>query len=438
MRNTFLIAKREYLERIRTRAFMVMTILIPALMGGALFLPALFVGRHSQDAKHFVIVASDQSSGNVIADELKAAKSEAVKQKEAAKRQESLPKREPLQAQTSRFDIDVDTDSSESNRAALAAKVDKKQLDGVIWATADALASKHITFITRDVSSFEENLEIQQSVSKAVQHDILRSKGLSDAEISNAQTRVQLDAQSPSGRAAGNFETTFLPMLFMIMVLYMSVLLYGINVMNAVLEEKASRVMEVVLASAKPTELMAGKVLGVGAVGLTQIAIWVAAGAFLPGAMGGNIDITKIIALKVVVFFVVFFVLGYLIYSSLYAAIGAMCNSQQEAQQLSQLVTLPLVLPLFLIGYIIQYPSAPIAVAASLFPLSSPLIMFTRIALYKEPLTRMGWEIAGAIAIDVVSLYLIILLCAKIYRVGILMYGKKPTLPEIMKWIKYA
>jgi ABC-2 type transport system permease protein len=438
MRNTYLIAKREYLERIRTRAFMVMTVLIPALMGGSLYLPALFIGRHAQESKHMVVVASDQSSGEVIAHELKVAKDEALKQKDEALKQTALSKPGLAQVPASRLEIEVDTNSSELNRAALAAKVDRKQLDGVIWATNDALASKHILFITRDVSSFEENIEIQGSVSKAVQRDILKSKGLSDAEIENAQARVQLETQSPSGKPAGNFQSTILPMLFMIMVLYMSVLLYGINVMNAVLEEKASRVMEVVLASAKPTELMAGKVLGVGAVGLTQIAIWVAAGALLPGVMGGNLDVTKIIAGKVVVFFVIFFVLGYLLYSSLYAAIGAMCNSQQEAQQISQLVTLPLVLPLFLIGYILQYPGSPIAVVASMFPLSSPLIMFTRIAMDKEPLMKMWDQIAAAIAIDVLTIYLIILLCAKIYRVGILMYGKRPTMPEIMKWLKYA
>jgi ABC-2 type transport system permease protein len=386
MRNTYLIAKREYLERIRTRAFMVMTVLIPLLMGGSLVLPGLFIGQHAQGTKRMVVVASDQRSGEVIANELKAAKNDALQQRESVTHQGGLPKR-ALPA--SHVEIEVDTNSSEGHRAALAAKVDNKQLDGVILATNDALAAKHIVFITRDVSSFEENLEIQQSVSKAVQRDILKTKGLSDAEIENAQARVQLDAQSPSGKSAGNFATTLIPMLFMIMVLYISVLLYGINVMNAVLEEKASRVMEVVLASAKPTELMAGKVLGVGAVGLTQIAIWIAAGAFYPALMSGSVDLTKIIAGKVV-FFVIFFMLGYLLYSSLYAAIGAMCNSQQEAQQISQLVTLPLVLPLFLIGYIIQYPASPIAVLASMFPLSSPLIMFARIAMYKEPLSKMG------------------------------------------------
>jgi ABC-2 type transport system permease protein len=435
MRNTYLIAKREYLERIRTRAFMVMTVLIPLLMGGSLVLPGLFIGQRAQGTKRMVVVASDQRSGEVIANELTAAKNDALQQRESVTHQGGPPKRA---LPPSHVQIEVDTNSSDVHRAALAAKVDNKQLDGVVWATNDALAAKHIVFITRDVSSFEENLEIQQSVSKAVQRDILKTKGLSDAEIENAQARVQLDAQSPSGKSAGNFATTFIPMLFMIMVLYMSVLLYGINVMNAVLEEKASRVMEVVLASAKPTELMAGKVLGVGAVGLTQIAIWIAAGAVYPALMSGSVDLTKIIAGKVVVFFVIFFMLGYLLYSSLYAAIGAMCNSQQEAQQISQLVTLPLVLPLFLIGYIIQYPASPIAVVASMFPLSSPLIMFARIAMYKEPLSRMGWEIGAAIAIDVLTIYLIILLCAKIYRVGILMYGKRPTMPEIMKWLKYA
>ncbi len=393
MRNTYLIAKREYLERIRTRAFIVMTVLIPLLMGGSLVLPGLFIGQRAQGTKRMVVVASDQRSGEVIANELKAAKNDAAPAKRVSNASGRAPK--TWHCRSSHVEIEVDTNSSEAHRAALAAKVDKKQLDGVIWATNDALAAKHIVFITRDVSSFEENLEIQQSVSNAVQRDILKTKGLSDAEIENAQARVQLDAQSPSGKSAGNFATTFIPMLFMIMVLYMSVLLYGINVMNAVLEEKASRVMEVVLASAKPTELMAGKVLGVGAVGLTQIAIWMAAGAVLSRLDERVIDLTKVIAGKVVVFFVIFFMLGYLLYSSLYAAIGAMCNSQQEAQQISQLVTLPLVLPLFLIGYIIQYPASPIAVVASMFPLSSPLIMFARIAMYKEPLSRMGWEIGG-------------------------------------------
>ena len=179
-------------------------------------------------------------------------------------------------------EIEVDTNSSEVHRSALAAKVDKKQLDGVIWATNDALAAKHIVFITRDVSSFEENLEIQQSVSKAVQRDILKTRGIERCWKSKMRRRGCNWIRKVLLEICGNFATTFIPMLFMIMVLYMSVLLYGINVMNAVLEEKASRVMEVVLASAKPTELMAGKVLGVGAVGLTQIAIWIAAGAFYP------------------------------------------------------------------------------------------------------------------------------------------------------------
>jgi ABC-2 type transport system permease protein len=131
MRNTYLIAKREYLERIRTRAFMVMTVLIPLLMGGSLVLPALFIGQRAQGTKRMVVVASDQRSGEVIANELTAAKNDVLKQRESITHQGGPPKRG---LPPSHVEIEVDTNSSEAHRAALAAKVDKKQLDGVIWA----------------------------------------------------------------------------------------------------------------------------------------------------------------------------------------------------------------------------------------------------------------------------------------------------------------
>jgi len=240
----------------------------------------------------------------------------------------------------------------------------------------------------------------------------------------------------PDGKPAGNGTSTIFTAIFQIMVLYMSVLLYGVNVMNAVLEEKNSRVMEVVLSTVEPKFLMAGKILGVGAVGLTQIAIWVTLGLFYSGSavMGSGLDLKSIISIRSIVFFVVFYLLGYLLYSAMYAAVGAMCNSQQEAQQLSQLVTLPMVVPLFLIGYIVQYPGAPLSIAVSMFPLTAPLTMYARIVLQMPP----WYELAASIGLLVATIYGVVLLCGKIYRVGILMYGKKPTLPEIVKWVKYA
>ena len=424
----FLIARREYLERIHTKAFIVMTILIPAIMGGSLFLPALFMRKTQSGVKHLVIVASDRHTAEVIADQINRDRQDDSRDKEQSTRRSA--------GAGANWAIDLDTNTSEENRANLNLKVKAKVLDGVIWATDENLASKKVPFITRDVSSFEEIFDVQRSISRALQRHTLSAKGLSESDIENFQKPVDLTAVTPAGKPAGNAQSTIFTAIFQIMVLYMSVLLYGVNVMNAVLEEKNSRVMEVVLSTVEPKFLMAGKILGVGAVGLTQIAIWVALGLFYSGSavVGSGLDLKSIISVRSIVFFVVFYLLGYLLYSAMYAAVGAMCNSQQEAQQLSQLVTLPMIIPLFLIGYIVQYPGAPLSMAVSLFPLTAPLTMYARIVLQMPS----WYELAGSIALLVATIYGVVLLCGKIYRVGILMYGKKPTLPEIVKWLKYA
>ncbi len=167
------------------------------------------------------------------------------------------------------------------------------------------------------------------------------------------------------------------------MVMYMTVLLYGINVMRSILEEKTSRIMEVMLSTATAKEMMAGKILGVGAVGLTQVGIWaVAAGIYfaafwllLPAPSRARS------APMLLGFFVVFFLLGYVLYSTLCAAVGSMVNSEQEAQQMQFLVMMPMILSVIFIVNIFQHPSSPIAVFGSLFPFTAPLVMFSRIAM---------------------------------------------------------
>jgi ABC-2 type transport system permease protein len=330
--------------------------------------------------------------------------------------------------------VDIGTDTSDAARAALTDKVRQKELDGVIFATPDGLASKKVTFITRDISSLIGNDEIRGSISQALRRELLKNKGFTDAEIENAMQSVQLDTQSPTGTSnpLGVFLTTF----SMVMILYITVLLYGINVMRAILEEKTSRIMEVMLSIAQAKEMMAGKILGVGAVGLTQIAIWAAVAllASSPGLIAGAGMIKGILSARLLVYFAVFFLLGYTLYSTLCAAVGSMVNSEQEAQQLQFLVMMPMIISVIIAVNIIQNPEAPAAVWGSLFPLTAPLIMFLRIALQSPP----PWQIALSIGLMIATTYGLIWLCARIYRVGILMYGKKPTLPQIMKWIRYT
>jgi ABC-2 type transport system permease protein len=220
--------------------------------------------------------------------------------------------------------------------------------------------------------------------------------------------------------------------------MYMTVLLYGINVMRSILEEKTSRIMEVMLSTASAKDLMAGKILGVGAVGLTQVGIWVAvAGVMSAGTIiAAASQIKGLISPSLLIYFGVYFLLGYVLYSTLCAAVGSMVNSEQEAQQMQFLVMMPMILAVIFIANIFQHPNSPIAIFGSLFPFTSPLVMFSRISMQQGQVPP--WQIGLSIALMLATIYGMVWLCGRIYRVGILMYGKKPNLPEIMKWIKYA
>lgn len=427
MRKIFIIAKREYLERVRAKSFLVMTLAIPALMYGMLFLPTLMLTKGSGGSKHLVVVASDTATGELIRhqlDELSHAQRE-----QAAGPQATHDRNRP---QVGRLTIDLDDNPSEAERTALTEKVKQKQLDGVIFATDDALAAKKVSFITRDVASVIITSEIQDAVNNALRRGLLKSKGMSETEIENALQPVSLDAESPSG--PGNPQAVFFTVFFAAMVLYMSVLLYGVNVMRAILEEKTSRVMEVMLATAEAKHLMAGKILGVAAVGLTQIAIW-AAMVLVPGGTFAAVSGAQgILSAKLLIYFAIFFLLGFALYSTLCAAVGAMVNSEQEGQQLQLVIMLPMIISVIIMVSAIENPSSPIAIGASIFPLTAPLLMFLRVAIAAPA----PWEVAASIALMLVTTYGLVWLCSRIYRVGILMYGKRPTLPEIMKWIRYA
>jgi ABC-2 type transport system permease protein len=431
MRNMYLIARREYLERIRTRAFAVMTILVPLLMVGFTVVPTMLASRPSA-SKHIAVVASDLPTAHLIEQKIEKARQQDAEQRGESQKEGMGPGSRMPQAPA--YSVDYDIDTSSAHRVALAQKVKEKQLDGVIWAPADALAARKVDYITPDTAILVDKYQIQDAIDEARQQLALQKKGLTDGEIQDLNRPVRLEVQGASGGAPRNERASLVSLLLLIMILYVAVLLYGINVMNAVLEEKTSRVMEVMLASASPTDLMAGKIFGVGAVGLTQIGIWVLAGLLFSGGLAAGAALKNFISLSVVIFFPVFFVLGYGLYSTLYAAIGALVNSQQEGQQLQQLVALPLALSIILILSVVQSPNSATAVAVSIFPLTAPLMMFARIALGTPP----WWQVAACIALLLATIYALVLICGRIYRVGILMYGKRPTLPEIMKWLKYA
>jgi ABC-2 type transport system permease protein len=218
----------------------------------------------------------------------------------------------------------------------------------------------------------------------------------------------------------------------------MVILIYGMNVARSIIEEKTSRVFEVLLATIKPEEMMAGKVIGVGSVGLTQVAVWLATAVILTSTSilsafgGGKVHVS--LNFMQIIFFVIYFLLGYLLYSSIAAALGAMVSSEQELQQLNMFLVMPLAACFFALAPVITNPSGTVARVISLIPFCTPLIMYLRISLATPP----AWEIALSIVLMVATIYAVLWVASRIYRVGILMYGKKPTLPEILRWLKYS
>ncbi len=273
--------------------------------------------------------------------------------------------------------------------------------------------------------------------------DVLVSRRLTAAGLDPAKVKdltKELDLKTIRLSEKGEREDQGAAMIFsiiLLMILYMSILMWGQAVMTSVIEEKTSRVVEVMAAGVSPTTLLAGKLLGVGAAGLTQFLVWAISlfgvSAFAAGAAMGSFSMPEITPLMLVSF-VLFFLLGFLFYAALYASIGAAVNTVQEAQSLAFPVMLPIILAMVCFPAVLEAPDGALAVTMSMIPGMSPLIMFLRIVVLTPPL----WQIALSIALLALGILGVVWVAARVYRVGILMYGKKPTFPELVKWVRHA
>jgi ABC-2 type transport system permease protein len=229
-------------------------------------------------------------------------------------------------------------------------------------------------------------------------------------------------------------------------VLYMVILLYAVAVMRSVLEEKTSRIVEVIVSSLDPWQLMLGKILGVGAVGLTQLGAWAIGGAALavvglPALLTARPELGQLATLtsqlpgpRFFGYFMIFFLSGYFIYSALYAAVGAMCNTDEEAQQAQFPVMILIIIPVIALVGVIENPNSTLSVTLSLIPFFSPFLMFARAAGGAAP----AWQVALSIVLMWLTVLAVAWMAGRIYRVGILMTGKRPGIGELLRWLREA
>ena len=407
-KNIWLVARREYLERVRAKSFLVMTILIPLLMGG-LVGGAAFLNRNLGSAGHLAVVTDSPQFANDLQTEM--TPSDGVKPK-----------------------FDVYSPSEPGIRQTLDAQLKAKDgtLDGYLVATKPSADAPRGTYewVPKSKADVVTKGRIADGVRGALTREKLAGSGMKPLEVDTLLAPIELKTDSAGGGSGAAFGSAY----GMFFLMYFVILFYGMNVARSIIEEKTSRIFEVLLATMKPTEMLAGKVIGVGAVGLTQVAIWiaVAVGAASTQLIGRDIHILP--SGGQAILFVVFFLLGYLLYSSIAAALGAMTNSEQELQQMQIFLMMPLILCSVIIFNVVTNPDGPLAKAFSFIPFTTPLIMYTRVIVGKPSPIAVG----GSILEMIVTIAFVLWLSSRIYRVGILMYGKKPNLPEILRWLKYS
>lgn len=443
MGKMFIVAKREYLERVRSRWFLVVTLVVPAFMAGIMMFPLYLAtrGAASNAIRHVEIIdATGAGLGDRISRALMADSSLGV----ATASDTIVPRVRVVSA----------ADIPAAEQAATADVEKPNHITGYLVLTDSALAGHSARYAGRNASSISDMDHLQSTVRQEVMTLRLEREGVRNdvvSDIARSTFRLNSERLTERGRS-GSGQAGLLAGIVVGVLLFMSIIIHGQNVLRGVLEEKSTRVAEVVISSIKPETLLAGKVLGVGAVGLTQQVAWFGIAIYLvnflmpivtKGAGGaaasaaGASPLANVMGgwtIGLLALALAYFVIGFVFYAALYAAAGSMVNSEQEAQQAAVPVMVLILSAWMFVNAVMIAPNGRVATILSWLPWSSPIIMPMRIGLTSvSPVS-----IAGSLIVAVLGCVAAVWLSARIYRVGMLMYGKKPSFAEVAKWIRYA
>lgn len=430
-----LIIKREYLRRVSKKSFLLLTFLMPVLSVAMLFVPLWLSTLKGDDVHNIAVVDNTGKYADLFQD-----------------------------TETYRF-IQSEKSIEEYRQS------DDKEIFAFLSITDDLLSNPSAAVLYSQKQIPEElSLLVNRSISKALEEEKMATFNIPNLKEIIQQSRIKFDVQTIKWSADGT-ESKSSSMVASItgivftMLIYMFIMIYGGMVMQGVMEEKSNRIIEVIISSVRPFDLMMGKIIGICFVGLTQLFLWgvlsmalllgsqllfgiglnsdiAAAGAVsqsaanVPDILANNAEIFEMLNtinfVEIGIFFILFFIGGYMLYASLFAAIGSAVDSQEDTQQFMLPITLLMAFALYAGIYSMQNPDGPLAFWCSLIPLTSPIVMMIRL-----PFDVPYWQLLLSVGLLYGTSFFITWLSAKIYRVGILMYGKKPDMKEIIKWIKY-
>ncbi len=409
-----IIISREYLERVKRKSFIITTLLVPLLMIICMVAPALFMLLGDDEQRNIAVIDDTAQIAQLLRD-----------------------------TDDIRFTT-LDNGNLDAARA-------DDDYDAILAIGARAIDNPEgaITLYTRGAASMNTDTEVTSQLNRAIEDIRLRAYNidnirqiLKEVEADVTLSTVRIDTSEDT--ETSSILSYFLG-LIMDMLLYMFILIYGQIVMNSIIEEKNNRVLEIVVSSVKPMILMMGKIIGVGLVAIWAVIAGAASGWLLP-FLSSSTDVSSEPAVaaaiqqlsdtgyvaSLFVYMILFFVGGYFFYSSIYAAIGSAVDNIQDAGQLSSVATIPVVIGIIASMSIIQNPNTALAFWLSVIPFTSPMAMMSRL-----PFGVPVWETILSLTLLYASFIFMIWLCGKIYRVGIFMYGKKPTFVELMRWARY-
>lgn len=423
----WVVFKREYLERVRSKWFIIATLFGPLFFAAITIVPMIMAARTKQSADLSNIVVLDATGaglGNRVANALGGGL-----------------QGEPSQAQVR----EVTTAELAAAESLATQETISKTVRGYLVVDSATMAGTAARYAGRNASSLVDVSRIERAVRQGVMTQRLEAEGLDANRVAALTTfRLNLKAEriTDTGRGGSAMANTIFGYV-VAFLLYLMIAIYGQYILRGVMEEKMTRVAEVVVSSVPTDTLLAGKVLGVGAVAMTQQIAWALSAlalvylrqpilakfgaAQVPFALP-SISLTAGIAL------LLFFILGFIFYASLFAAVGAMVNSDQDAQQAAMPVTILLIASIVFIQPILMNPQSRLATVMSLLPFSAPILMPLRMTLTSVP----WYELVGSIVGVALACVAAIWLAARIYRVGLLMYGKRPSVRELVRWVRYS
>src|SRR6266581_502934 len=446
MRKFFAVVKREYIQRVRTKFFVVATILGPVMMAAFTIVPAFMFGLRSGGPTRLAIVDQTGKMYERVAKEITSDKSSRTESATDAE-----PAQPPAGPNNSREQINrygkmtkptfvveqarLDNRSFDEVKKNLEARVERRELEGYVVLPPNLLKDGQPEFRARNTADLFTKENIQSAVSRAVRGQRLVEAGIDEKAVAKASESVDLKTVEAGGKESKG-EASFFFVFGIGLLIYMSVLLYGQFVLGAVIEEKETRIAEILFSSMRSFPLMMGKLVGVSLVALTQLSIWALAfvALTLAAAARGIPMALPHVPAAMFLYLVLYFLLGFFIYATIYAVIGSMVTTTQEGAQLAMPVMAILAISLWSSLAVIRSPNSSLAFWGSMFPFSAPITMLVRIVTETPPL----WQILLSLGIGVVTIIGLVWLASRIYRIGMLMTGKKATIPEVWRWVRQA